>query len=316
MGTTLRPTRRTFLQALSAAACAGVPAACGGAPAAVNEIRIPKGAGGVGFLPLLVMEKHGLIQKHARVAGIKDLRVRWLDLGGPSVVNDALLSGSADFIAAGPPAIHHALGPDARLVGGPWRGGDDIAADVPEHPRRASQAIGRRAEKDKIAVTAVKVSIPAIIMQMYAKEKYGPSEATRFDRYTRSMTHPDGVARCCLARAASRRISRRRRFTSASAEDPRIRTIHDVRRGHGWIDDVHDVVDDECIPRTEPARSTQRSSRRSSEANAHDSRPTPRAAAELLLGLDASERGFTVDEIGRRARGSGDYLHDHARRTS
>ena len=65
VGTTPRPTRRTFLQALGAAACGGAPAACGGAPAAVNEIRITKGAGGVGFLPLLVMEKHRLIEKHA-----------------------------------------------------------------------------------------------------------------------------------------------------------------------------------------------------------------------------------------------------------
>jgi len=28
---------------------------------------------------------------------------------------------------------------------------------------------------------------------MYAEEKYGLSEATRFDRYTVAMTHPDGV---------------------------------------------------------------------------------------------------------------------------
>src|SRR5690606_2943845 len=46
---------------------------------------------------------------------------------------------------------------------------------------------------DKIAVTAIKVSIPAIVMQMYAAERYGTAEAERFDRYTVSMTHPDGV---------------------------------------------------------------------------------------------------------------------------
>jgi NitT/TauT family transport system substrate-binding protein len=48
-------------------------------------------------------------------------------------------------------------------------------------------------ESDKIALTAIKVSIPAIIMQMYAAENYGPDQAERFDRYTVSMTHPDGV---------------------------------------------------------------------------------------------------------------------------
>src|SRR5215471_18073937 len=71
----------------------------------VSEVRIPRGAGGVGFLPLLVMEKYQLIEKHARDAGIPALSVHWIELGGPSVVNDALLSGSADFVAAGPPAF-------------------------------------------------------------------------------------------------------------------------------------------------------------------------------------------------------------------
>ena len=36
------------------------------AAAEVNEVRIPTGAGGVGFLPLLVMEKYQLIEKHAK----------------------------------------------------------------------------------------------------------------------------------------------------------------------------------------------------------------------------------------------------------
>src|ERR1700733_8613841 len=67
--------------------------------AETNEVRIPKGAGGVGFLPLLVMEKYRLIEKYA------DVTVRWMDLGGPAAMNDALLSSSADFISAGPPAF-------------------------------------------------------------------------------------------------------------------------------------------------------------------------------------------------------------------
>ena len=46
------------------------------ARAEVNEVRIPTGAGGVGFLPLLVMEKRQLIEKHAKAAGIPNLKVR------------------------------------------------------------------------------------------------------------------------------------------------------------------------------------------------------------------------------------------------
>src|SRR6185436_4917201 len=46
---------------------------------------------------------------------------------------------------------------------------------------------------DKIAMTAIKVSIPAIAMQMVAAEKYGLKDAAHYDRFTISMTHPDGV---------------------------------------------------------------------------------------------------------------------------
>ena len=44
---------------------------------------------------------------------------------------------------------------------------------------------------DKIAVTAVKVSIPAIIMQMAAIKEYGKADFAHYDPYTVSLTHPD-----------------------------------------------------------------------------------------------------------------------------
>jgi NitT/TauT family transport system substrate-binding protein len=47
--------------------------------------------------------------------------------------------------------------------------------------------------ENKIAVTAVKVSIPSLVMQMYAAQRYGVAEAFRFDRYTVTMTHADAL---------------------------------------------------------------------------------------------------------------------------
>src|SRR5919199_2939201 len=89
---------------LLAAAVAVLLAGATTVRAGVAEIKVTRGAGGVGFLPLLVMEKHGLVEKRAREAGL-DLKVKWINLGGPSVVNDALLSGAADVVPAGPPAF-------------------------------------------------------------------------------------------------------------------------------------------------------------------------------------------------------------------
>ena len=192
----------------------------------VKEVRIPKGAGGGGFLPLLVMEKYQLIERQAKEAGIADLRVRWIDLGGPSVVNEALLSGSADFIAAGPPAfiiLWDRTRNSGRVMG--------VAAmtSLPMYLNARADHLKRLddvREQDKIAVTAIKVSIPAIVMQMYAREKYGPSEVTKFDKYTVSMTHPDALVALLSASAGGVTAH----FTSPpfhqrERKDPKVRTI-------------------------------------------------------------------------------------------
>jgi NitT/TauT family transport system substrate-binding protein len=195
------------------------------ASAEVNELRIPKGAGGVGFLPLLVMEKHQLIEKHARAAGIPNLKVRWIDLGGPAVMNDALLSGSADFITAGPPAFITLW--DRTVTSAKIKG---VAAmsSVPMYLNTSAPHLKKLDDvtaKDKIAVTSIKVSIPSIIMQMYAKQKYGLEQATRFDRFTVTMTHPDAVIALLSGSSAIDAHFASPPFAQRELKDPRVRTI-------------------------------------------------------------------------------------------
>ena len=159
---------------------------CGGG-SRVKEIRIPRGAGGVGFLPLLVMEKNHLIEKYA------DVTVKWMDLGGPAAMNDALLSSSADFISAGPPAF---LTLWDKTRGSANVEGVAAMTSMPMYLNTRAEHLKKLddlTDQDKIAVTSIKVSIPAIIMQMYAKEHYGAAQATRFDKFTVSMAHPDAT---------------------------------------------------------------------------------------------------------------------------
>jgi NitT/TauT family transport system substrate-binding protein len=188
----MRVLRRIVALALLASALAA--AGCGGqSPSGTTEIRIPLGAGGVGFLPLFVMRDRQLVEKHASAAGLADVTVHWIDLGGPAVMNDALLSGSVDFIAAGPPAF--------ITLWDRTRGSADVRgvaamSSLPMYlntTNPALETLDDLEETDKIAVTAVKVSIPSINMQMYAAQRYGPAEAFRFDRYTVTMTHPDAL---------------------------------------------------------------------------------------------------------------------------
>jgi NitT/TauT family transport system substrate-binding protein len=163
------------------------------ARAEVGEIRIPLGAGGFGFLPLYVMQARGLIEQRAHAAGLDLLQVRWIKVGGPTAVNEALLSGSVDFIAAGPPAFlilwsRTTTSMKVRSVA--------AMTAMPTYlttRQQRLQSLDDFAPGDKIAVTAPRVSIVAICMQMYARQKYGAAETYRFEPLTLPISHPDAT---------------------------------------------------------------------------------------------------------------------------
>src|SRR3954454_7172352 len=152
---------KKLIALLAFAAIAALPV---GARSEVSELRVPLGAGGFGFLPLEMMKRHQLVEKHAAEAGLK-LTVNWSNVGGPAVMNDALLSGSAHFISAGPPAFLTLWDRTRGNVGV-----KSIAA-ISSMPMRLNARSAQFKSLDeitgvqRIAVTAVKVSIPSIIMQ-------------------------------------------------------------------------------------------------------------------------------------------------------
>lgn len=191
----------------------------------VQEIRIPLGAGGVGFLPLLMAREYDLIEKHASAAGLPDVTVNWIDLGGPAVMNDALLSGSVDFIAAGPPAF--------LTLWDKTRGTVDVRgvaalSSLPMYLNTRSEnlrSVDDLTAADKVAVTSIKVSIPALIMQMYALEHYGKDQAERFDQYTVTMTHPDAVVALLSGSGAITAHFTSPPFHQRELRDPAVRTL-------------------------------------------------------------------------------------------
>lgn len=268
-------------------------AGCGNAPTG-TEVRVPIGAGGVGFLPLLVMKEHGLIEKHARAAGIENLTVRWIDLGGPAVMNDALLSGSVDFIAAGPPAFITLWDRTRNSVGVK---GLAAMASLPMYLNTTAahlKTLDDLTDQDKIAVTAVKVSIPAINMQMYAAEHYGPESASRFDRYTVTMTHPDGVVALLSGSSQIDAHFTSPPFHQREIKDPRVHTVistGDILGGSTTFTMIstttrfHDREPKICAAFLAAL----------SEANAMIE-ADPRAAAQTLYDAD-SGAGFSVDEL-------------------
>src|SRR5258708_4084137 len=66
------------------------------ARAEVSEVRISHGYG-VLYLPLMIMASEKLVEKHARAAGLGEIRADYKVLDGGNVINDAMLSGALDI---------------------------------------------------------------------------------------------------------------------------------------------------------------------------------------------------------------------------
>ena len=75
-------------------------AVTGTSRAEVSEFKIAEQYG-ISYLPLMIMEDQKLIEKHAKAAGIADLKVTWSKFAGGNVMNDALLSNSLDIATGG-----------------------------------------------------------------------------------------------------------------------------------------------------------------------------------------------------------------------
>ena len=161
------------------------------ATAETKEVRLAQQFG-LPFLPLQVMVHDKLIQKHAAMADLGNIKVTMISVGGGAAANDALLSGSIDFAAGG-------TGPLLTL----WdktRGNIDVRGigalvSLPmllNSNRPEVKSLKDLSKSDRIAVPAVKVSIQAVVLQMAGKKLF--HDPSHFDPLTVSMRHPDAAA--------------------------------------------------------------------------------------------------------------------------
>src|SRR3954465_5188388 len=161
------------------------------AHAEVSEITIAQQFG-VSFLPLMIMERDGLIEKHATAAGIEG-KTNWQKVAGPSVINDGLLSGNVHFGAVGAPSLVTLWSRTKSNVG--VKGVAAMTSYplyfVTRNPELKS--LKDLSSKDKIAVPSVKISTQAIMLQMAAADLFGQPSYQKFDELTVSLSHPDAM---------------------------------------------------------------------------------------------------------------------------
>jgi len=165
-------------------------AAAGAARAEVGEISVAQQYG-VSFLPLMIMQDQKLVEKHAKAAGLPDLKVNWAKVAGPSAMNDGLISNSLHFAAQGAPSLITLW----DKTNGQIKGLSAITTYplylITRDPNVKS--IKDFTANDKIAVPSIKISTQAIMLQMAAAKAFGDKDYARLDPLTVSLSHPDAT---------------------------------------------------------------------------------------------------------------------------
>jgi NitT/TauT family transport system substrate-binding protein len=192
------------------------------AAAEVREVRLAKQYG-LGYLPLIIMEEQHLIEKHTRAAGLGDVKVTWATLGGGSAMNDALLSGSVEYISSGVAPLVVLWDKSKGAVKGV-----SALISTPNYLNTnnpAVKSIRDFTDRDRIALPSAKVSIQAIILQMAAAREYGQENFARLDRLTVSMKHPDAMAALLSGKSEITGHLTSPPFMFQELDDKRVRTV-------------------------------------------------------------------------------------------
>ena len=163
------------------------------ARAEVPEVRFARQYS-MGYLQFNVMEHEHLIQKHAAALGIPDVKVTGVRFNGPAMMNDALLSDTVDIVGGSPNGMYALW---AKTIGTP-REVRAISALVTLKYLVTSTDPDIKTYMDigkckKIPVPSVKVSSPAVTIQMAAAKQFGIKQFDKFDSLTETMSPADAT---------------------------------------------------------------------------------------------------------------------------
>jgi NitT/TauT family transport system substrate-binding protein len=190
--------------------------------AEVKEVRLAKQYG-LGYLPLIIMEEQKLIEKHAKASGLGDIKVSWATLGGGGAMNDALLSGSVDYISSGVAPLVVLWAKSNGAVKGV-----SALISTPNYLNTNNpsvKTIRDFTDKDRIGLPTVKVSIQAIILQMAAAKEFGQENFSKLDKLTVTMKHPDAMAALLSGKSEITGHLTSPPFMFQELDDKRVRTV-------------------------------------------------------------------------------------------
>ena len=169
-------------------------ACTGPARAEVGELRMATQFG-IGAMAMILIEKNQLLEKQLVKAGLPNVKVSWRRFPGGNPMNEGLLSGSLDIVSGGA-TVFVTLWARAKGTPSAVRSIGAVSA-LPLWFMTRNPDVKRLedlTDKDKIAVTTVKVAVHAILLQMAAEKIWGPANANKLDHLVVGIPHGDAVA--------------------------------------------------------------------------------------------------------------------------
>lgn len=162
--------------------------------AEIAELRIGVQFG-VGYLPVYVAQAAGLIDARIKEAGLAPVPVTIQNVAGAPQIADGLLSQSMEIGCGGITAMMVAWEKTKAAHGQAMKGMVALSS-IPYELLTVDPAIKSLKDlgaKNKIGMTAIKVSIPAIFLQMAAEREFGEGNWSKLDPLTVSLAQPDGA---------------------------------------------------------------------------------------------------------------------------
>ena len=184
--------KERFYCAVATAALLLSPISTLGARAEVAELHMATQYG-IGTLPMVIVEKKGLIEKHLAAAGLPSEKVTWRQFPGGGPMNDGLLSGSLDIVSGGT-TVFVTLWSKAAGTPSAVKGVGAVSV-LPLYLLTRDPDVKKiedLSSKDRIAVTTLKVSVHAILLQMAAEKIWG--DAAHIDPLVVQIPHGDAAA--------------------------------------------------------------------------------------------------------------------------
>jgi NitT/TauT family transport system substrate-binding protein len=161
--------------------------------AEATTLRVAKQFG-VAYMQFMVMEDQKMIEKHAKAAGLGDIDVEFNQFRSSDVMNDALISGSVDFVCLGIPGLITVWSKTKGTIDVKAVSGLNVSPLMLMVRDPAIKSLRDFKDNQKIAMPAVKVSMQAIILQMAVAKEFGDAKFDALDHLTVSMAHPDATA--------------------------------------------------------------------------------------------------------------------------